>query len=69
MDPLVYRKGNNSLGQKLNYILFTVSNSGILKRKKRDCDCDPVVKNPPYKAGATDSFPGRGTKIPYAVGS
>ena len=57
-----------SLGQKLNYILFTISNSRYLKRKNRDCDCDPVIKNLPYKTGDTDSFPGQETKIPYAVG-
>lgn len=57
------------MGQKLNYILFTISsNSSYLKRKKRDCDYDPGVKNPPYKVGDTDAFPGRETKVPYAVG-
>ena len=29
---------------------------------------DPVVKNPPSSAGDTGSIPGRGIKIPYAMG-
>ena len=29
---------------------------------------DPVVKNPPSNAGDVGSIPGRGTKIPHAVG-
>ena len=64
MDPLLYRKGNNNLGQKLNYILFTVSNSGYFKEEKEGL----WLWSSGYKAGATDSFPGRGTKILYAVG-
>ena len=28
----------------------------------------PVVKNPPSNAGDTGSIPGRGTKIPHAMG-
>ena len=28
----------------------------------------PVVKNPPSNAGDTGSNPGRGTKIPHAMG-
>ena len=28
----------------------------------------PVVKNPPSNAGDVGSIPGRGTKIPHAVG-
>ena len=34
----------------------------------RDFPGGPVVKNPPSNAGDVGSIPGRGTKIPHAVG-
>ena len=34
----------------------------------RDFPSNPVVKSPPSNAGVTGSIPGRGTKIPHAVG-
>ena len=36
------------------------------RMSKRDFPGSPVVKNPPSNAGV--SIPGRGTKIPHAVG-
>ena len=34
----------------------------------RDFPGGPMVKNPPSKAGNMGSIPGRGTKIPHALG-
>ena len=34
----------------------------------RDFPGGPVVKNPPSNAGDVGSIPGRGTKIPHALG-
>ena len=34
----------------------------------REFPSNPVVKSPPSNAGVTGSIPGRGTKIPHAVG-
>ena len=42
--------------------------STYLKVILRDFPGGPVVKNPPSKAGDAGSIPGRGTKIPRAVG-
>ena len=39
-----------------------------LKGKGWDLPGGPVVKNPPSNAGDVGSIPGRGTKIPHAVG-
>ena len=36
--------------------------------KARDFLGGPVVKNPPSNAGDTGLIPGRGTKIPHAMG-
>ena len=45
-----------------NWLEFCISiNSG-------DFPGGPVVKNPPSSAGNVGSIPGRGTKIPHAVG-
>ena len=35
----------------------------------RDFPAGRVVKNPPSNAGDTGSIPGRGTKIPHAMGN
>ena len=43
-----------------------------IKKKKKEAYWDfpggPVVKNPSCNAGDAGSIPGRGTKIPHAVG-
>ena len=39
-----------------------------LEEMDRDFPGGPVVKNPPSNAGDTGVIPGRGTKIPHAVG-
>ena len=39
-----------------------------VKVNYRDFSGGPVVKNPPSNAGDAGSIPGRGTKIPHAVG-
>ena len=41
---------------------------GHQKRQQRGFPGGPVVKNPPSNAGDAGLFPGRGTKIPHAVG-
>ena len=38
------------------------------KISRRDFPGGPVVKNPPSNAGDAGSIPGRGTRIPHAVG-
>ena len=39
-----------------------------LLKSIKDITGGPVVKNPPSNAGDAGSVPGRGTKIPHAVG-
>ena len=39
-----------------------------LKIQVGDFPGGPVVKNPPYNAGDAGLIPGRGTKIPHAMG-
>ena len=39
-----------------------------LRSPYRDFPAGPVVKNPPSNAGDVGSIPGRGPKIPHAVG-
>ena len=46
------------------YIEFSVFKSN----KCGDSPGGPVVKNPLSNAGGVGSIPGRGTKIPHAVG-
>ena len=43
-------------------------NRNLQKNTHRDFPGGPVVKNPPSNAGDVGSIPGRGTKIPHAVG-
>ena len=43
-------------------------NCKLQKDWLRDFPSGPVVKSPPSSAGDTSSIPGRGTKIPHAVG-
>ena len=38
------------------------------KAESENCPSGSVVKNPPSNAGDSDSIPGLGTKIPYAMG-
>ena len=40
----------------------------LKKSSTEDFPGGPVVKDPPSDAGNAGSIPGRGTKIPYAVG-
>ena len=37
-------------------------------RRRKGFPGGPVVKNPPSNAGDVGSIPGRGTKIPHAMG-
>ena len=39
-----------------------------IREHYRDFPGGPVVKNPPPNTGDTGWIPGRGTKIPHAVG-
>ena len=64
-------------GYKINMqksVAFLYTNKELSEReiKKmipfRDFPGGPVVKNPPSNAGDVGSIPGRGTKIPHAVG-
>ena len=51
---------------KLKYI--KTYSDPFYKKNDRDFPGGPVVKNPPYNAGDAGSLPGRGTKIPHAMG-
>ena len=64
-------------GYKINMqksVAFLYTNKELSEReiKKmipfRDFPGGPVVKNPPSNAGDVGSIPGRGTKIPHAMG-
>ena len=40
----------------------------VAKGRRKGFPGGPVVKNPPSNVGDVGSIPGRGTKIPHAVG-
>ena len=47
---------------------YQKNNQPNQKMGRRDFPGGPVVKNPHSNAGDAGSIPGRGTKIPHAVG-
>ena len=65
---------NNNNGQKRNltsdnFLLLNFIDKIVpVKNKNRDFSGGPVVKKPPSSAGDMGSIPGRGAKIPHAVG-
>ena len=48
----------------MDFISITI----FIRNLYRDFPGGPVVKNLPSNAGNTSSIPGRGTKIPHAMG-
>ena len=61
----------NLLYEKINKIKFFLKMTHTHTQKEVtgwELLGSPVVKNPPYNAGDASLIPGRGTKIPHAMG-